>query len=119
MASRSSPTAPSSAGGFITRQPGGCALAEIAGARGATPHQGTLAFLTRRPSIFAIPKAAPMVHAENNAVARRVAVTRTAATSAFARSRQKADRQQSANLGRRPIHPASSKAVIHLGSVNV
>ena len=33
-------------------------LAEIAAAHGATPRQVALAFLTRRPSLFAIPKAA-------------------------------------------------------------
>ncbi len=39
---------PSSAGGRV--------LQEIAGAHGATPRQVALAFLTRRPSVFAIPE---------------------------------------------------------------
>ena len=36
---------------------GGAVLAAIAAAHGATPRQVALAFLTRRPSLFAIPKA--------------------------------------------------------------
>jgi len=47
--------------------PGGRALAEIARARGATPRQVALAFLVRRPPLFAIPKAARPEHAEENA----------------------------------------------------
>jgi len=47
--------------------PGGRALAEIARARGATPRQVALAFLVRRPALFAIPKAARPEHAEENA----------------------------------------------------
>ena len=39
------------------RTPGGEVLAEIAGTHDATPRQVALAFLTRRPSVFAIPKA--------------------------------------------------------------
>ena len=46
---------------------GGRALAEIAQARGATPRQVALAFLTRRPSLFAIPKAANPEHVVENA----------------------------------------------------
>jgi diketogulonate reductase-like aldo/keto reductase len=48
---------------------GGRALAEVAAARGATPRQVALAFLTRRPSVFAIPKAADPAHAAENAAA--------------------------------------------------
>jgi len=46
---------------------GGRALAEIAAAHGATLRQVILAFLTRRPSLFAIPKAAAVAHVEDNA----------------------------------------------------
>jgi diketogulonate reductase-like aldo/keto reductase len=38
---------------------GGRVLAKIAAAYEATPRQVALAFLTRRPSLFAIPKASP------------------------------------------------------------
>jgi diketogulonate reductase-like aldo/keto reductase len=51
--------APASAGGKL--------LTEIATAHGATARQVALAFLTRRPSVFAIPKAANPAHAEDNA----------------------------------------------------
>jgi diketogulonate reductase-like aldo/keto reductase len=51
--------APASAGGRV--------LAEIAAARDATPRQVALAFLTRRPSLFTIPKAAALDHVEANA----------------------------------------------------
>ncbi len=53
--------APSSAGGRV--------IAEIAEAHGATPRQVALAFLTRRPSVFAIPKASSAGHAADNAAA--------------------------------------------------
>jgi diketogulonate reductase-like aldo/keto reductase len=46
---------------------GGRALAEIAAARSATPRQVALRFLTRRPGVFAIPKAARTGHVEDNA----------------------------------------------------
>ena len=49
--------------------PGGKALAAVAAAHGATPRQVVLAFLTRRPSLFAIPKAANPAHAAENAAA--------------------------------------------------
>jgi diketogulonate reductase-like aldo/keto reductase len=49
------------------RTPKGRVLAQIAAAHGATPRQITLAFLTRRPSVFAIPKASSVAHAEENA----------------------------------------------------
>ncbi|CAN7559823.1 aldo/keto reductase [Bosea sp. LjRoot90] len=45
----------------------GKVLAEIAAAHGASPRQIALAFLTRSPSVFAIPKAAKVDHAEDNA----------------------------------------------------
>ena len=42
-------------------------LAGIAAANGASPRQVALAFLTRTPSVFAIPKAAKASHAQDNA----------------------------------------------------
>lgn len=55
-------------GGFPgPNTPGGRVLAEIAERRGATARQIALAFLTRRPSVFAIPKASSPDHAEDNA----------------------------------------------------
>ncbi len=48
---------------------GGRVLAEIAKAHGATPRQVALAFLTRRPSLAAIPKSASLEHVEENASA--------------------------------------------------
>jgi diketogulonate reductase-like aldo/keto reductase len=49
------------------RSAGGRVLAEVARERGATPRQVALAFLVRRPSVFAIPKAASPAHVEENA----------------------------------------------------
>ena len=51
------------------RTAGGGVLAEIADAHDATPRQVALAFLTRQPSVFAIPKASTRRHAEENAAA--------------------------------------------------
>lgn len=48
---------------------------DIARQRGATPHQVALAFLIRRPSVFAIPKAATPRHAEENAAAGDLVLT--------------------------------------------
>ena len=42
-------------------------LARIAEAYDATPRQVALAFLTRRPSLFTIPKTSTPQHAEENA----------------------------------------------------
>ena len=47
--------------------PGGQALAKIAARHNATSRQIALAFLTRRPSVFAIPKASNASHVEENA----------------------------------------------------
>jgi diketogulonate reductase-like aldo/keto reductase len=47
-------------------------LATIAAAHDATPRQVALAFLVRRPSLFAIPKAGSVEHAEENAGAGRL-----------------------------------------------
>ncbi|UZF91543.1 aldo/keto reductase [Bosea sp. NBC_00550] len=55
----------------------GKALAEIAAAHGATPRQVALAFLTRRASLFAIPKAGKVGHVEDNAGALHLALSET------------------------------------------
>jgi diketogulonate reductase-like aldo/keto reductase len=52
--------------------PGGRVLAEVAEAHRATPRQIALAFLTLRPSVFAIPKASGVAHVEENAGAPRI-----------------------------------------------
>lgn len=44
-------------------------LQDIASSRGATTHQVALAFLTRRPGVFTIPKASRVEHVEQNAAA--------------------------------------------------
>jgi diketogulonate reductase-like aldo/keto reductase len=61
---------PFGSGSFPSAQgKGGRVLADIAQARGATARQVALAFLTRRASVFAIPKAAQAAHAADNAAA--------------------------------------------------
>ena len=50
-------------------------LAEIAAAHGATARQVALAFLTRRASVFAIPKAGRATHVEENAGALELALS--------------------------------------------
>jgi diketogulonate reductase-like aldo/keto reductase len=55
--------------------PGGKTLAEVASAHGATPRQIELAFLTRSESVFAIPKASKVAHAEENAGAGDIELT--------------------------------------------
>jgi diketogulonate reductase-like aldo/keto reductase len=47
----------------------GGVLERIAGKHGATPRQVILAFLTREPNVFTIPKAATVAHVEQNAAA--------------------------------------------------
>jgi diketogulonate reductase-like aldo/keto reductase len=54
---------------------GGKVLETIAKAHGATPRQVALAFLTRRESVFAIPKASSADHAADNAAAGRLKLT--------------------------------------------
>jgi diketogulonate reductase-like aldo/keto reductase len=55
-------------GGFpAPRSAVGRVLAEIAAAHGSGPRLVALAFVTRRPSLFAIPKAARAAHAAENA----------------------------------------------------
>ncbi len=51
------------------RSAGGKILQRIGDAHGATSRQVALAFLTRRSSLFAIPKASSAAHAEENAAA--------------------------------------------------
>lgn len=53
----------------------GKVLAEIAQAHGATPRQVALAFLTRRPAVFAIPKAGGVAHVEDNAGALKLTLS--------------------------------------------
>jgi diketogulonate reductase-like aldo/keto reductase len=48
-------------------RPGARVLQDIARKRGATPHQVILAFLTRQPINFAIPKSSTVEHVEENA----------------------------------------------------
>jgi diketogulonate reductase-like aldo/keto reductase len=50
-------------------------LSQIAEAHRATSRQVALAFLLRRPSLFAIPKAATIEHVDDNAAAARVHLT--------------------------------------------
>jgi diketogulonate reductase-like aldo/keto reductase len=56
------------------RSRGGRVLAQIAQARAATPRQVALAFLVRRPALFAIPKASRAEHARENAAAAALAL---------------------------------------------
>jgi diketogulonate reductase-like aldo/keto reductase len=58
------------------RTPGGKALQEIADAHGATPRQVALAFLTRRPALFTIPKSGAPAHVAENAGADRLKLTK-------------------------------------------
>ena len=51
------------------------ALDTIAAARGAAPRQVALAFLTRRPGVFAIPKSSAVLHVEENAAAAALTLT--------------------------------------------
>ena len=61
---------PLGAGSFVDPwSPGGKVLAAVAGERGATERQVALAFLVRRPSLLAIPKASRVAHVEENAKA--------------------------------------------------
>jgi len=59
---------PFGSGSFPSPQSrGGKVLAEVARAHGATPRQVALAFLTRRPSLFTIPRSSRVEHTEENA----------------------------------------------------
>jgi diketogulonate reductase-like aldo/keto reductase len=63
---------PFGSGRFPVRAP---VLTEIAARHGATARQVALAFLTRKPSLFAIPKASHAAHVEDNAGAARLQLT--------------------------------------------
>jgi diketogulonate reductase-like aldo/keto reductase len=54
---------------------GGKLLTDLATQHGSTPRQVLLAFLTRRPSLFAIPKAGNVRHTEENAGALRITLS--------------------------------------------
>ena len=54
---------------------GGRVLAKIAEGHGATARQIALAFLVRRPALFAIPKAARLAHVEDNAGAATITLS--------------------------------------------
>jgi len=60
---------PFGTGPFPPRGRGAPALTEIALRHGVTPRQVALAFLTRHPSLFAIPKSSQAAHTEENALA--------------------------------------------------
>jgi diketogulonate reductase-like aldo/keto reductase len=67
---------PFGSGDFPTpRSHGGRALEEVAAARKATRRQVALAFLTRRPAVFAIPKASEIDHVRENAGAEGVSLS--------------------------------------------
>jgi diketogulonate reductase-like aldo/keto reductase len=69
----------------------GRVLQQIADSHGATPRQVALAFLTRRPSVFAIPKASSAAHAEQNAKAGALTLSKddiAALDKAFPRGRE-------------------------------
>jgi diketogulonate reductase-like aldo/keto reductase len=55
--------------------PDGRVLEEVARAHGASPRQVALKFLTRRRSLFAIPKASHEAHTRDNAAADRLRLT--------------------------------------------
>jgi len=61
--------------GSFPRGAGGQALAAVAGRHGATPRQVALAFLARKPPLFAIPKASSVAHAQENAKALTLRLT--------------------------------------------
>lgn len=57
------------------RSKAGELLQTIADAHGASPRQAALGFLTRRPSVFAIPKASSVAHAADNAAAGKLVLS--------------------------------------------
>lgn len=58
-----------------SRSPEGAVLDEIARRHDATPHQIALAYLTRRPAVFAIPMTSSAEHARENAGAASIALS--------------------------------------------
>jgi diketogulonate reductase-like aldo/keto reductase len=76
------------------RSKDGAVLEKIAKARGMSPRQVALAFLTRRPSVFAIPKAGSPEHTADNAAAASLSL-----------SKEEIDAVEEAfPLGRAPAH---------------
>lgn len=66
-----------SRGGFPAANSAGFkVLSEVAEARSASVHQIALAYLTRRPSLFSIPKAAKAEHSADNSVAGNLKLTK-------------------------------------------
>ena len=61
-------------GGFLRAAKGRAVLESVARKYNATPRQVALAFLTREPNVFAIPKAAKVTHVEENAAAGSLAL---------------------------------------------
>lgn len=59
-------------GSFLRGDARRAVIERIAADRGATPHQVALAFLTRAPEVFSIPKAARVKHVEDNGRATQV-----------------------------------------------
>ncbi|HEX5731671.1 MAG TPA: aldo/keto reductase [Blastocatellia bacterium] len=59
------------------RTTGGRVLQEVAEAHNATPRQVALRFLVRRPSLFTIPKASRLKHADENAGAGQLRLSNT------------------------------------------
>jgi diketogulonate reductase-like aldo/keto reductase len=81
-------------GDFPAKQtPGGRLLAEIAQAHDATARQIALAFLTRLPSVFAIPKGSSVEHVDENAGASDIQLSQAEIArndAAFPRGRRRA-----------------------------
>lgn len=57
------------------RSPAGAVLQRIAAVHEVSPRQVALAFLTRQPAVFAIPKASTVAHATDNAAAGQLALS--------------------------------------------
>lgn len=57
------------------RSPAGAVLQRIAAVHEVSPRQVALAFLTRQPAVFAIPKASSVTHATDNAAAGRLVLS--------------------------------------------
>jgi diketogulonate reductase-like aldo/keto reductase len=73
------------------RSEGGRVLQQIAEKYGATPRQVALAFLTRRPAVFTIPKSSTSQHTEQNAKAGSLVLSKddiAAIDAAFPRGRE-------------------------------
>jgi diketogulonate reductase-like aldo/keto reductase len=78
-------------GSFLRSRSGREVLERIGREHAATPHQVALAFLTRDPSVFAIPKAARVEHVEENAAAGALVIAESEAAAidaAYPRGRE-------------------------------